>query len=101
MGIVKASRRPPTSRPPRVETLKQNVEFRCPVMNLLRAAGVDLDVTWDVRRRNRGLGSVERRAYHGRQFADLKRLGQQHVTGPQQTVILGGFRGVAGHENDL
>lgn len=30
----------------RFETLKANVENRCPVMNLLRDAGVELDVTW-------------------------------------------------------
>lgn len=37
-----------TDEPPdRVEKLKRNVEFRCPVMNLLRAADVALDVTWE------------------------------------------------------
>ncbi len=37
-----------TDEPPaRVEKLKQNVEFRCPVMNLMRAADVDLAVTWE------------------------------------------------------
>jgi len=30
----------------RFERLQRNVEFRCPVMNLFRAAGVELDVTW-------------------------------------------------------
>lgn len=30
----------------RVEILKTNVEFRCPVMNLLSAAKVDMQVTW-------------------------------------------------------
>lgn len=30
----------------RLEQLRKNVEFRCPVMNLLRAADVHLDVTW-------------------------------------------------------
>jgi uncharacterized OsmC-like protein len=38
-----------TDEPPeRVEKLKRNVEFRCPVMNLLRSADVELDVTWEV-----------------------------------------------------
>jgi len=36
-----------TDEPPeRVEKLKKNVEFRCPIMNLMRSAGVDLNVTW-------------------------------------------------------
>lgn len=30
----------------RLEQLKKNVEFRCPVMNLLRAADVKLNATW-------------------------------------------------------
>jgi hypothetical protein len=29
--------------------LIRNVEFRCPVMNLMRAADVELDVDWQVR----------------------------------------------------
>lgn len=33
----------------RFEQLKKNVEFRCPVTNLFRAAGVKLDVTWIAR----------------------------------------------------
>lgn len=33
----------------RFEKLQRNVEFRCPVMNLFRAAGVALDVTWQRR----------------------------------------------------
>jgi putative redox protein len=33
----------------RLETLKRNVEFRCPVMNLLRDAGVALSATWEAR----------------------------------------------------
>jgi len=33
----------------RFEKLKQNVEFRCPVMNLLRDAGVKLDAVWEAR----------------------------------------------------
>lgn len=33
----------------RFEQLKKNVEFRCPVMNLLRAAEVDLTATWERR----------------------------------------------------
>ena len=31
----------------RIEKLRRNVEMRCPVMNLLADAGVDLDVTWE------------------------------------------------------
>lgn len=31
----------------RFERLTRNVEHRCPVMNLFRAAGVDLDVRWE------------------------------------------------------
>ena len=30
----------------RFAQLCKNVEFRCPVMNLLSAAGVDMTVTW-------------------------------------------------------
>ena len=30
----------------RMEKLRKNVEMRCPVMNLLADAGVELDVTW-------------------------------------------------------
>lgn len=38
-----------TDEPPdRIRKLQDNVEFRCPVMNLLRAADVDLGVTWEV-----------------------------------------------------
>ena len=33
----------------RVNRLIRNVEFRCPVMNLFRAADVELDVDWQVR----------------------------------------------------
>lgn len=32
----------------RVKKLQDNVEFRCPVMNLLRSAGVELGVVWEV-----------------------------------------------------
>ena len=32
--------------PERVEKLKANVEFRCPVTNLLRGAQVDLTLEW-------------------------------------------------------
>ena len=36
-----------TDEPPeRFAKLQNNVEFRCPVMNLLRAAGVDLTADW-------------------------------------------------------
>jgi uncharacterized OsmC-like protein len=31
----------------RLARLKRNVEYRCPVMNLFSAAGVELDVTWE------------------------------------------------------
>lgn len=38
-----------TDEPPeRVEKLKKNVEFRCPVMNLMRSADVELTVDWQV-----------------------------------------------------
>ena len=33
----------------RVDQLIRNVEYRCPVMNLMRAADVELDVDWQVR----------------------------------------------------
>ena len=32
--------------PERFEKLKQNVEYRCPVMNLFRSADVDLTADW-------------------------------------------------------
>lgn len=36
-----------TDEPPeRVAKLRKNVEFRCPVTNLIRSAGVDLSVEW-------------------------------------------------------
>ncbi|MGY9004657.1 MAG: OsmC family protein [Alphaproteobacteria bacterium] len=31
----------------RIAKLRKNVEVRCPVMNLLQDAGVELDVTWE------------------------------------------------------
>lgn len=31
----------------RFDRLTRNVEYRCPVMNLFRSAGVDLDVRWE------------------------------------------------------
>ncbi len=34
----------------RIEQLKRNVEFRCPVMNLLRSADVAVAVDWQIRR---------------------------------------------------
>jgi len=43
----------------RVEQLKKNVEFRCPVMNLLSAANVLLDVQWSVRPASEYKGNVE------------------------------------------
>ncbi|SEA73454.1 OsmC family protein [Rubrimonas cliftonensis] len=33
----------------RFQQLRRNVEFRCPVMNLLNAAQVAMDVTWEAR----------------------------------------------------
>lgn len=42
----------------RVEQLKKNVEFRCPVMNLLRAAEVDLTANWTARPAAEYAGSV-------------------------------------------
>ena len=33
----------------RFQQLRKNVEFRCPVMNLLHAAEVGMDITWTVR----------------------------------------------------
>ena len=39
-----------TSEPPeRIERLAKNVENRCPVMNLMRDAGTEVRVTWDVK----------------------------------------------------
>ena len=35
--------------PERVERLAKNVEHRCPVMNLMRDAGTEVRVTWDVK----------------------------------------------------
>jgi uncharacterized OsmC-like protein len=43
----------------RIEQLKKNVEFRCPVMNLLRAANVRLNATWSTRPSAEYRGSVE------------------------------------------
>lgn len=43
----------------RVEQLKKNVEFRCPVMNLLRAADVRLNARWSTRPAAEYRGSVE------------------------------------------
>jgi organic hydroperoxide reductase OsmC/OhrA len=31
----------------RFEKLIQNVEYRCPVLNLFRAADVPVDITWE------------------------------------------------------
>ena len=43
----------------RVEQLIKNVEFRCPVMNLLRAAEVEMHVAWEVRpEREAAIGSA-------------------------------------------
>ena len=37
-----------TNEPPeRVAKLRKNVELRCPVMNLLRDAGVEMNVAWE------------------------------------------------------
>jgi uncharacterized OsmC-like protein len=43
----------------RFEQLRKNVEFRCPVMNLLDAAGVAMDVTWTQRPAADYAGSVD------------------------------------------
>jgi hypothetical protein len=38
-----------TDEPPeRVERLRKNIEFRCPVSNLIRSAGVDPSVEWRI-----------------------------------------------------
>jgi len=42
----------------RFQQLRKNVEFRCPVMNLLNAAGVDMDVAWTRRPASEYSGSV-------------------------------------------
>ncbi len=34
--------------PERLAKLKKNVEFRCPVMNLLRGAGVEVTANWEL-----------------------------------------------------
>lgn len=34
--------------PERLEKLRKNVEFRCPVMNLLRSADVEMRVDWEL-----------------------------------------------------
>lgn len=43
----------------RFQQLRKNVEFRCPVMNLLNAAQVDMDVTWAQRPASDYAGSVD------------------------------------------
>jgi len=43
----------------RFQQLRKNVEFRCPVMNLLNAAQVGMDVQWIQRPANDYAGSVE------------------------------------------
>jgi uncharacterized OsmC-like protein len=43
----------------RLRLLEKNVEFRCPVMNLFRAAGVELNATWTSRPAAEFSGSVE------------------------------------------
>jgi len=43
----------------RLRQLEKNVEFRCPVMNLMRAADVELNVTWTARPKAEFTGSVE------------------------------------------
>lgn len=48
-----------TDEPPeRVAQLQKNVEFRCPVMNLLRAASVDLTANWSTKPAADYAGSV-------------------------------------------
>ena len=39
--------------------LAKNVEFRCPVMNLMTAAGVEMDVTWQRRPAGEYAGGVD------------------------------------------
>jgi hypothetical protein len=43
----------------RFQRLRKNVEFRCPVMNLMNAAGVDMAVSWDKRPAADYAGSVD------------------------------------------
>lgn len=43
----------------RFEKLCKNVEFRCPVMNLFTAAGVEMDVTWSLRPAAEYAGDVD------------------------------------------
>jgi len=43
----------------RFQQLRKNVEFRCPVMNLLHAAQVDMDVNWVQRPAADYAGSIE------------------------------------------
>ena len=42
----------------RFQQLRKNVEFRCPIMNLLNAAQVGMDVTWVQRPADAYEGSV-------------------------------------------
>ncbi|MBD3624894.1 MAG: hypothetical protein HUJ24_05845, partial [Rhodobacteraceae bacterium] len=32
----------------RIDLLRRNVEHRCPIANLFKDAGVEMDVTWDI-----------------------------------------------------
>ncbi|MDB6179648.1 OsmC family protein [Paracoccus sp. Z330] len=43
----------------RFRQLEKNVEYRCPVMNLMRAADVDLQATWTIRPKAEFDGSVD------------------------------------------
>ncbi|UMA64392.1 OsmC family protein [Roseivivax marinus] len=43
----------------RFDQLRKNVEFRCPVMNLMNAAQVEMDVTWKKLPAGEYAGSVE------------------------------------------
>ena len=43
----------------RFQQLRKNVEFRCPVMNLLNAAQVEMDVQWTARPANEYSGNVD------------------------------------------
>lgn len=43
----------------RFRQLEKNVEFRCPVMNLMRAADVELDVTWVKKPKSEFSGDVD------------------------------------------
>lgn len=43
----------------RFQQLRKNVEYRCPVMNLMKAADVAMDVTWVAKPSSEYLGNVD------------------------------------------